>query len=406
MNNILVIGAGSIGALMGAFLVKAGLKVTFAGRPQSKYTRKIKHQGLTVSYCTGEQFRISPLQPQIRFVDTETDLAEKFDLIIIALKSNDLATVTSYIKSHSTQDTILVHAQNGIPYWWFDDDLYRSTLSKTLLDKIGSRRYLNSVDRNGTILKTLGDRTIVGCVVKAPCGKTADGYIQVRKPPQLIMGLTKSDLYHPQEKIVKQLSHIFSKHGLATTYTTKIRAAVCSKLAINATTNVLSALTGRVIADLTSNSYTNSLIKTILSEINQIFQLYGIKPEHLPTEQKIYSYIKEPGSQSHLPSLAQDFSKHKKGEISLITAPVEMANIAKFSVPTLFSLAKLLQLGQTYTLKTSNVKSHILTFDNPAGYCVLTNDVCQSSIFQRLQIADILTHLVQVNVSALNYALN
>ncbi len=165
------------------------------------------------------------------------------------------------------------------------------------------------------------DRTIVGCVVKAPCQQTKEGKIQVKKPPRLILGLTKSDSHNlKQQAVVQRLCDLFSQHGIAATYTDKIRAAVCDKLAINIATNVLSALTGRVIADLTANYYTNSLIKTIIAEFNHVFCCYGIKPEDLPTEQAICSYIKAPSSQSHLPSLAQDFSQHKPGEISSITA--------------------------------------------------------------------------------------
>ena len=214
------------------------------------------------------------------------------------------------------------------------------------------------------------------------------------------MGETRSNCDTSTQKIVQTLCQIFSNHGLFASYTNKIRASVCNKLAINVTTNVLSALTGKVIADLTANCHTNNLIKTILAQINQIFQLYGIGLADLPTESQVYSYIQAPGSQSHLPSLAQDFSQHRLGEISLITAPVEMAKIANFAVPTLSSLAELLQLGQTYTLNGNKGKSHILTFDNITGYCVLTNDVCQNYLFEKLHISEILTHLAQVNVSA------
>ncbi len=401
MNNILIIGAGSIGGLMGASLVKAGFKVTFAGRPQSIYTKEIQHRGLTIVSTTEAKFYISPLESQVRFVDTKTYLAEKFDLIIVALKSNDLAPVASYIKFHSTQDTLIVHAQNGIPYWWFNDELYLKSLNPNLLDKLSSRRHLDSVDPQGTILRSLANFGIVGCVVKAPCDKTPEGYIQVKKPPKLILGLTQSQANSKQEARVKQLGKIFSEHGISATYTTEIRTAVCHKLAINATTNVLSALTGKLIVDLTSNSHTNKLIKKIIREINQIFQIYGIKAENLPTEFQIYSYIQEPGSQSHLPSLAQDFSQHRAGEISLITAPVEMAKIANLAVPTLASLGKLLQLGQTYTLKVPHGKSHILTFGRTFGFYKLTQDIFQSRFLNQIQKLDVLSHLMQVNVSAL-----
>ena len=402
MNNILVIGAGSIGTLMGASLIKAGLKITWAGKPGSTYTQKLKAQGLQLYSANGERLWISPLHPRVRFVDTATYLSEKFDIIIVALKSIDLINVVSYIQAHSTPNTILIHAQNGIPYWWFNNDIYLASLNKKLCNKLNSRRYLNSVDQNGILYQTFSDRTLVGCVVKAPCQRTEDGKVQVRKIPQLIMGLTKSERNSEPQAIVQHLCDLFSQHGITASYTTKIRAAVCKKLAVNVTTNVLSALTGRVIADLTANYHTNSLIKTVIAEVNYIFSFYGIKSEDLPTEQAIYAYIKAPGSQSHLPSLAQDFSQHKPGEINLITAPVEMAKIAELNVPTLDSLSELLQLGQTYSLKSSKGKSHILTLDSPSGYCMLTNNVCQSSVVDQLQMSNLLTHLVQVNVSTSN----
>lgn len=404
MNNILVIGAGSVGALIGTSLIKAGLKVTFAGKPNSSYTQRLQNQGLQLYYANGERLWISPLHPRVTFTDTATYIGEKFDIIIVALKSNDLIRVTSYIEAHSTPDTILIHAQNGIPYWWFDNDTYLTSLHENLFNRLSSRRYLDSVDQNGFLYRAFSDRSIVGCVVKAPCQRTEDGKVQVKKPPKLILGLTKKDSRNLKlQAKIKLLCDLFSQYGVAASYTDKIRTAVCNKLAVNVTTNVLSALTGRVIADLTSNHYTNSLIKTVITEINHVFGTYGIKPEDLPTEDGIYTYIKAPGSQSHLPSLAQDFSQRKPGEISLITAPVEMAQIAQINVPTLFSLCELLKLGQDYNLNVSGNKSNILTLEHPSGCSMLTltDDVCQSSVVDKLQISNLLVHLLQVNASAM-----
>ncbi|WP_019507429.1 ketopantoate reductase family protein [Pleurocapsa sp. PCC 7319] len=404
MNNILVIGAGSVGALMGASLIKAGLKVTFAGKPNSTYTQRLQNQGLQLYYANGERLWISPLHPNVNFTDTATYLSEKFDIIIVALKSNDLIRVTSYIQSHSTPDTILIHAQNGIPYWWFDNDIYLSSLNDNLVNQLSCRRYLDSVDQNGALYRALSDRILVGCVVKAPCQRNKDGKVQVKKPPKLILGLTKKDSRNLKLQVtIQRLCDLFSQYGVAASYTNKIRTAVCNKLAVNVTTNVLSALTGRVIADLTSNHYTNSLIKTVIAEINHVFGTYGIKAEDLPTEQGIYAYITAPGSQSHLPSLAQDFSQRKPGEISLITAPVEMAQIAQINVPTLLSLSELLKLGQDYNLNISDDKSNILTLEHPSGCSMLTltDDVCQSSVVDKLQFSNLLVHLLRVNASAM-----
>lgn len=401
MNNILVVGAGSVGALIGASALEIGYKVTFAGKPGSSYTQNIERQGIELLYADGNKLSVLPSNPKVRFVDTATNLNRKFDIIIVAVKSNNLTKVASYIKAHSTPDTILIHAQNGVPYWWFNSNSYLASLDENLFDKLRFHRYLNAVDRNGVLQKNLGDRIIVGCVVKAPCQRSAEGKIQVRKPPRLILGLTKNrDLKYRAR--LQNLCNLLSQNGLAATYTDKIRSAVCNKVAINVTTNVLSALTGRVIADLTANSHTNSLIQTIIAETNYVFSFYGINSEDLPTETAVYSYINTPGSQSHLPSLAQDLSQHKFGEINLITALVEMAQIANLEVPTLFSLSELLKLCQSYSLKNDNGSSHILTCDHPSGYYTLTNDVCQSSAVDKWQMSDLLTYLVQVNVSALN----
>lgn len=403
MNEILIVGAGSIGALMGAALIKAGINVTFAGKPNSNYTQALKARGLQLQYADGESLWLSSLHPKVRYVDTATNLGQKFDVIIVALKSNQIAKAVSYIQAHSHPQTILIHAQNGIPYWWFNCDRYLTSLDRTIADRLNTHSYLNSVDPRGFLNRTLGKFTSVGCVVKAPCQKSDLGKIEIKKPPKLILGLTKDEANNSRSKAtVKQLCNLFTDHGVNASYTAKIRTAVCNKLAINVTTNVLSALTGKVIAELTSNYSTNSLIKIVIAEINHVFKCYGIDSRDLPTEQKIYSYIKTPGSQSHLPSLAQDFSQRKRGETSLITAPVEMAQIARLEVPTLASLSELLQLAQTYSLKSEGDRSHILTLDHYSGYCMLTKEVCESSIIDKYPMPNLLTHLLRVNASVLN----
>ena len=395
MKNILIIGVGSVGALMGAALIKAGLKITFAGKPNSSYTQTLKRQGLHLHYANGESLWISSLHPQVRFVDTATDLKQKFDIIIIALKSNYLTEVISYIHAHSTPETILIHAQNGIPYWWFNCDRYLTSLSKNIFNDLNSSRHLNTVDPNGTLYQNLNQFRSIGCVVKAPCQRTPEGKIIVRKIPQLILGSTKKNGNYQQQEIIKHLCNVFSQSGIKASYTDDIRIAVCNKLAINLTTNVFSALTGKVIAELTANSSINSLIKTVIAEMRHIFSCYGIPLADLPTEAKIYAYIKAPGSQSHLPSLAQDFAQHKLGEVSLITAPVEMAEIANLETPTLKSLSGLLQLAQTYSLNSKG-KSHILTLDSNSGHCSLTEEVLRESIIVKNQMPNLLNQLLQV----------
>jgi 2-dehydropantoate 2-reductase len=400
MKKILVIGAGSIGTLIGSSLVKAGLEVKFVGRSQSSYTQQIKQFGLTLLYPSGEKFWLAPNNPQVRFVDTTEQLEEIFEIIIVAVKSNQLASVVPYIRAHSHQNTLIFHAQNGIPYWWFASNNYLSALNPNLSDRFASRRYLNTIDPDGQILALLGDRCLVGCVVKAPCARSNLGQIIVKKPPKMSVGLVNPKQFYFQKQTVEKLCQLLSDGGLETVYQAKIRAEVCNKLAINLVTNVLSALTGCAIAKLTANPYMNSLIVTILSEIEQVFLTYGIERANLPSEAKVYAYISEPGSQRHLPSLAQDFARHQPGEVSLITAPIEMAEIAGIKTPILNSLAKLLEFGQTYVLNSTHERSNILTFEGVSGYCVLSDSVFQSQILDKSNLSELVTHLIQINLAA------
>lgn len=401
-KSILIVGAGSVGSLIGASLVKANLAVTFVGRSQSNHTKKIKQAGITLSYSWGEKYRILPNNPQVRFFEIDEELTEIFDIIIVAVKSNNLAAVAPYIRDHSHKNSLIFHAQNGIPYWWFAGNNYLACLDANLVRQIKSRNYLNAIDPGGKILKLLGDRTLVGCVVKAPCGKTKQGLIEVKKPPKMLVGLVNAQQYYFQKPTIHYLCSLLSNHGLTTSYTEKIRTEVCQKLAINLATNVLAALTGCAIADLTANPHANNLIATILAEIKQVFLTYGIEKSNLPSEDKVYDYITEPGSQKHLPSLAQDFACRQLGEINLITAPVEMAEIAGINTPIMASLAKLLQFAQTYALNTPNSKFNILTFEHHSGYCLLNNAVYQSHIIDRYKISELVAHLIQINIAARN----
>ncbi|WP_036485904.1 ketopantoate reductase family protein [Myxosarcina sp. GI1] len=401
MNKIMVVGIGSIGTLIGASLVKAGVEVTFAGRDRSSYTKQIKQFGLFLFNSRGEKTQILPNTKKVRFVDITEKLEEVFEIIVVAVKSNCLAAVAPYIHAHSDCNSIIFHAQNGIPYWWFADNNYLSDLNPSLLARIGSRPYLHSVDPDGEIMALLGDRHLVGCVVKAPCSKTPWGRVEVKKSPKMSVGLVTPQQSYFQKSTVEQLCQLLSNNGLTTTYHENIRTEVGQKLAINLATNVLSALTDCAIAELTANAYVNNAIGIIVAELRQIFLIYGIKKADLPSEAKVYAYITEPGSQRHLPSLAQDFARRRQGEISLITAPVEMAEIAGIKTPTLDSLAVLLQFGQSYALNRASSKFNILTFDPAFGYCVLTDEACQSPALDKSKISALLARLIQINVSAL-----
>jgi 2-dehydropantoate 2-reductase len=396
--NVLIVGAGPIGAMLGVPLVNAGYDVTFAGRPDSPYTDYIRNQGLKVRYPSGEVFTISSQQKNVKFTDTVTKLKCRFDLIIVAIKSNNLLNVLPYVCHHSDCNSILVHAQNGIPYWWFNDNRYTSQLNKHILDEIQDRQYLESVDPNGKILASLNDRHLVGCVIKAPSSKSDLGFIDIKKSPKIILGLTKFQEYKESDLFnLSEFCAQLTKNGLCTQNSTNIRSEICKKLSVNVTTNPLAALMAKSTSSLTNSHLSRTLIVYMFEEANKIFKAFNIHQQDLPTQQELFRYIEEPGSQKHLPSLAQDFLKRQKGELSLIEAPVEMAKIARIKVPILESVSELLRVGQDFVLGGEHLDTNLLLFDSKKAKLTINPNVFRSSTIQTFRLSTVLAHISRLN---------
>jgi ketopantoate reductase len=396
-HDVLIVGPGPIGAMLGVPLVRAGYNVTFAGRASSPHTHYIQEHGLKIRYPSGDIFTISPQQKNVHFTDTVSKLNCKFSLIIAAVKSNNLLNVSPYIHEHSDCNSILVHAQNGIPYWWFNDHTYLSQLGKNVLNQIRDRQYLEAVDPAGQIFDLLGDRHIIGCVIKAPSSKLDLGSIDIKKPPKVILGLTNIQAYNEADfASLSEFCAQLTRDGLCAQHSTNIRAEICKKLSVNLSTNTLAALTSKITASLTGSPLFKKLIVYMLEEANKVFRAFNIYEQDLPTQQELFTYITDPGSQKHLPSLAQDFCKRQIGELNLIAAPVEMAKIAGIKTPILESVLELLRAGQDYVLG-HQIDTHLIQVNPQSAMLTLNPNVFRSPILKTFRIANLLAHIDTLN---------
>lgn len=115
MNKIAIAGTGSIGCLLGGYLAHAGHDVTMisAFRPES--AAFLREHGLTIGDLpTHEDLFHTDIQAA--FIDDLAD--ERFDIIMLAVKFNDLDTTVPKLLPHLTQDGYFVTFENGI-----NDDL-------------------------------------------------------------------------------------------------------------------------------------------------------------------------------------------------------------------------------------------------------------------------------------------
>ena len=108
-DRIAILGAGSVGCLIGGCWQAAGLPVSFIGR--SRIARDIAEHGLTVSDYSGWQAHFAP-----RDVDYETGPQRLGEAGIIALcvKSAATADAAREIARHGREGALVISFQNGI----------------------------------------------------------------------------------------------------------------------------------------------------------------------------------------------------------------------------------------------------------------------------------------------------
>ncbi|MGA6828355.1 2-dehydropantoate 2-reductase [Nitrospira sp. NS4] len=105
MENILMVGAGSVGGFFGAHLAKNNPNVSFLLRP--KTLAAVKQNGLTIRSASGT-FTVHP--------PAASDPRElpKPDLIILSVKAYDLDEVMGQLDPVLTDQTVILTLQNGV----------------------------------------------------------------------------------------------------------------------------------------------------------------------------------------------------------------------------------------------------------------------------------------------------
>ncbi len=107
--KILVYGAGAIGGYLGARLLESGQQVTMLDRPEM--ATLINEQGITLEE-SGVEVLVRPVA--VSSVGEALDLNETVDLIILALKSYDLADARRELTAAPAHAATLLTVGNGI----------------------------------------------------------------------------------------------------------------------------------------------------------------------------------------------------------------------------------------------------------------------------------------------------
>ena len=106
--RLLIMGAGSLGSVVGGLMAKSGHEVTLVGR--APHMEAIRRNGLRITGIWGEHL-VSNLTAA---TDTSACTSGNYDLILVTVKSYDTAVAAETIAPLMGDETLVCSYQNGL----------------------------------------------------------------------------------------------------------------------------------------------------------------------------------------------------------------------------------------------------------------------------------------------------
>jgi 2-dehydropantoate 2-reductase len=239
------------------------------------------------------------------------------DYIFLGLKANSYAACGPLIKPLLQDNTAVIAAQNGIPWWYFHG--HGGPYD-------GQR--VESVDPDGSVSSVLSPERAIGCVVYAATELEGPGVVRHLEGTRFSIG-------EPDRSISKrclEFSEAMQTGGLKCPVEAELRNDIWIKLLGNISFNPISALTRASMREMCLHQSTREVIEQMMAETLQVAEALGCRPD-ISIERRLAG-AERVGD--HRTSTLQDLEKGKPLELDvLLAAVVELAEIMSVPVPTL-----------------------------------------------------------------------
>ncbi|MFJ8952883.1 2-dehydropantoate 2-reductase [Streptomyces sp. NPDC102381] len=306
--KIAVVGAGAIGAYVGAALHRGGADVHLVARKD--HLRAIQAEGVRVLSPRGD-FTAHP-----HATDDPNEIGP-VDYVFLGLKAHSYPSCGSLVAPLLGEHTALVAGQNGVPWWYFHK----------LTGPYEGRR-IEAVDPGGATSKVLPPERAIGCVVYPATVIESPGVIRHLEGTRFSIGEPDGSL----SRRCTDLSEAMVAGGLKCPVEQNLRDDIWIKLMGNAAFNPISALTRATMTDMCRHPLTRAMVARVMEEILDIAARVGSTPE-ISIEKRLRG---AEGVGAHKTSMLQDLEAGKQLELdAIVTAVVEMADITGAEAPTL-----------------------------------------------------------------------
>jgi len=306
--KVCVVGAGAIGGLVAAKLAATGQDVSVVVR--GPHLAAIRQKGLTLQEAGTE--RTFP----VRATDKMSELGEQ-DLVIIGLKAHQVAGVAADIKGLCGPSTVVVTAQNGIPWWYFSK--VRGPHEGTVLE---------SVDPGGVIAKNIDVDRVLGSIIYPAADIASPGVIRHVEGDRISLG----EVDNSDSERLRSTAKLLRGAGFKVRVSTDLRSELWVKLWGNCTFNPISALTHATLVDLIQFPPTHALVERMMREAQEIGEKLGVR---FPvTLEKRIAGAEAVGK--HKTSMLQDVEAGRPLELdALVGSVLELGRLTGVPTPNL-----------------------------------------------------------------------
>ena len=306
--KIAVVGAGAIGAYVGAALCRGGADVHLIAR--GKHLEAMRRDGVTVLSPRGD-FHV---HPHATGDPTEIGLV---DMVFLGLKAYSYAAAGRLLAPLLAPSTGVVAAQNGIPWWYFHG----------LPGQFEGRR-VEAVDPGGAVSAAIPPAHAIGCVVYSSAEISSPGVIRH------IEG-TRYSIGEPDGTISPRcaaFSQAMVAGGLKCPVETDLRSDIWLKLMGNVAFNPVSVLTGATMGEIAAHPGTRELVLAMMRETAEIASRLGSPPK--VSVERRFEGAANVGD--HKTSMLLDYEAGKPLETDvLLKAPIELARLTGVPTPAL-----------------------------------------------------------------------
>lgn len=232
--NILVYGAGGVGAFFGALLARAGQHVHFVAR--GAQLEAMRRDGLSIRSSLIGDVHVAPV-----LVSDRASAAPATDLALVCVKTHQTEGILEDLASAVHESTIIVTLQNGVE----SDEMVAS--------RFGSHRVVPAA-------------VYVGATIDEP------GVVTHAAPARMSIGAR--DGFDAAR--LEALRDVLASSGQPVQISADIQHERWRKLMWNASFNTVSAMTMRTPGELLAMPETRALLRRIMQEVVDVARASGI----------------------------------------------------------------------------------------------------------------------------------